>query len=96
MIFIKISNRIDELKEKFNKCGKVGDVYIPRNFQTNQPRGFAFIRFVDRSEGEEAMRALDGADLDGRTLRIQEAKDRRPDNPRSYMLSRLGRYQDRG
>ena len=52
----------------------MGDVYIPRNYSTNEPRGFAFVRFVDKRDAEDAQRALDGADIDGREIRIQEVR----------------------
>ena len=49
-------------------------MYIPRNYSTNEPRGFAFVRFVDKRDAEDAQRALDGADIDGREIRIQEVR----------------------
>mmetsp|Transcript_17118 Transcript_17118/g.23536 ORF Transcript_17118/g.23536 Transcript_17118/m.23536 type:complete len:181 (+) Transcript_17118:18-560(+) len=62
----------ESLREKFSPYGDIGDVYIPRNFGTNEPRGFAFVRFVDKRDAEDAQRALDGAEVDGREIRIQE------------------------
>lgn len=78
------------LKEKFSPYGEIGDVYIPRNFGNNEPRGFAFVRYLDKRDAEDAQRALDGSDLDGREITIQEAKERRPDNPRESMSNRGG------
>mmetsp|Transcript_17119 Transcript_17119/g.23540 ORF Transcript_17119/g.23540 Transcript_17119/m.23540 type:complete len:214 (+) Transcript_17119:18-659(+) len=80
----------ESLREKFSPYGDIGDVYIPRNFGTNEPRGFAFVRFVDKRDAEDAQRALDGAEVDGREIRIQEAKERRPENPKAHMASRGG------
>lgn len=76
------------LKDKFGAFGEVGDVYIPRQYGSSEPRGFAFVRFANREQAEEAQRALDGTELEERTLRIQEAKERRPENPRSAMMNR--------
>eukprot|EP01035_Chromulina_nebulosa_P023517 gene23517-30487_t len=95
MFTLKVDNisfrtTTDSLREKFSHYGDVGDVYIPRNYSTNEPRGFAFVRFVDKRDAEDAQRALDGADIDGREIRIQEAKERRPENPRQFMASRSG------
>jgi hypothetical protein len=73
------------LKELFSPYGEIGDVYIPRSFGSNEPRGFAFVRFVDKKDAEDALRALDNTEYEGRTLAIQEAKERRPDNPRGAM-----------
>ncbi|KAB0389902.1 hypothetical protein E2I00_006673 [Balaenoptera physalus] len=45
--------------------GRVGDVYIPWDRFTEEPRGFAVVRFHDKSDAEDAMDALDGIVLDG-------------------------------
>ena len=66
--------RPESLREKFSAYGDVGDVYIPRNYGTNEPRGFAFVRFIDKRDAEDAQRALDGAEIDGREIRIQEVR----------------------
>lgn len=71
--------RPDMLKEKFSVYGEVGDVYIPRLPGSSDPRGFAFVRFVNQRDGEEAMKGLDNTEIDGREIHIQEAKDKRPD-----------------
>lgn len=77
--------RPESLRELFSAHGEIGDVYIPRSFNSNEPRGFAFVRFVEKKDAEDALRALDGTEFDGRTLTIQEAKERRPENPRGAM-----------
>eukprot|EP00611_Tribonema_gayanum_P003049 TRINITY_DN12373_c0_g1_i1.p2 TRINITY_DN12373_c0_g1~~TRINITY_DN12373_c0_g1_i1.p2 ORF type:complete len:137 (-),score=24.70 TRINITY_DN12373_c0_g1_i1:127-537(-) len=41
-------------------------------------RGFAFVRFMDKRDAEDALHRMDGQDLDGRVLRIQFAMERRP------------------
>jgi RNA recognition motif-containing protein len=40
-------------------------------------RGFAFVRFPNRSEGEDAQRGMDGKTIDGNVVTIQEAKEKR-------------------
>jgi arginine/serine-rich splicing factor 2 len=84
----------DILKDMFGAYGEVGDVYIPRNYNTNEARGFAFVRYLDKRDAEDAQRALDGKDVDGREIRIAEAKERRAENPREAMMDRRG--NDRG
>ncbi|NQY92034.1 MAG: RNA-binding protein [Deltaproteobacteria bacterium] len=44
---------------------------------TGRSRGFGFVEFDDDGEAQSAMEAMDGQDLDGRTLRVNEANDRR-------------------
>ena len=61
--------------------GDLGDVYIPRDRFTKESRGFAFIRYYDERDATDAMDSLDGADLDGRDLRVQFAKYGRPTTP---------------
>jgi RNA recognition motif-containing protein len=45
--------------------------------ETGRPRGFGFVEFEDAGSAEAAMRALDGTDMAGRNLRVNEAHDRR-------------------
>ena len=71
--------RTDLLREKFSPYGEIGDIYIPRGFNSSEPRGFAFVRFNEKKDAEDALRALDGTELEGRTLTVMEAKQRRPD-----------------
>jgi RNA recognition motif-containing protein len=44
--------------------------------ETGRSRGFAFVEMEDASAADDAMRALDGSDMGGRTLKVNEAKDR--------------------
>ena len=52
--------REDDLRYKFDRYGKLLDVYIPRDPSSNKPRGFGFVTFVDRRDAEDAVDALDG------------------------------------
>ncbi|XP_008563559.1 PREDICTED: serine/arginine-rich splicing factor 2-like, partial [Galeopterus variegatus] len=61
------------LRPLFEKYGCIGDVYIPRDCFTKEPRGFAFVRFLYKHHAQDAMDALDGIVLDGRVLRVQMA-----------------------
>eukprot|EP00035_Acanthoeca_spectabilis_P007857 m.144916 g.144916 ORF g.144916 m.144916 type:complete len:190 (+) comp14110_c0_seq2:1254-1823(+) len=70
-----------ELREIYSKYGEIGDIYIPRNRATNESKGFAFVRFMDKKDAEDAMAALNGEMHDGREMRVQLAKYGRPDKP---------------
>jgi len=88
MISLKVDNLTyrttsDDLEYLFEKYGKVGDVYIPKDHRTRESRGFAFVRFYDKRDAEDAMEALDGRQYDGRELRVEIAKYGRPDNDRN-------------
>ncbi|MBN3283808.1 Serine/arginine-rich splicing factor 2 [Acipenser ruthenus] len=78
----------ETLRRVFEKYGRVGDVYIPRDRYTKESRGFAFVRFHDKRDAEDAMDAMDGAVLDGRELRVQMARYGRP--PESHHGRRGG------
>jgi len=45
--------------------------------ETGRPRGFAFVEMSEASAAQEAIRALDGSDLGGRNIRVNEAQDKR-------------------
>ena len=67
----------DELRDVFARHGEVQSVNVIMDRDTGRPRGFGFVEMTDSSAAEDAMRALDGSDLGGRSLRVNEAQDRR-------------------
>jgi cold-inducible RNA-binding protein len=62
------------LRSLFEKHGAVGSVNIVTDRDTGQPRGFGFVEMSNDAEGEKAIAALNGTDLDGRTLNVNEAR----------------------
>ena len=71
----------DELREAFEVHGTVSSASIIMDRETGRSRGFAFVEMPDGAEGEAAIKALDGAMLQGRAVRVNEARprpDRRP------------------
>lgn len=86
MISLKVDNLTyrttpEDLRRVFERCGEVGDIYIPRDRHTRESRGFAFVRFYDKRDAEDALEAMDGRMLDGRELRVQMARYGRPNSP---------------
>jgi len=71
----------EDLRRVFERCGEVGDIYIPRDRHTRESRGFAFVRFYDKRDAEDALKEMDGRILDGRELRVQMARYGRPTSP---------------
>jgi RNA recognition motif-containing protein len=67
----------EELRSLFEQHGGVGSVNVITDRETGRPRGFAFIEMDDADAADSAMRALDGRDLGGRSLRVNEAQDKR-------------------
>ena len=58
----------------FETHGTVGRVNIVTDRDTGQPRGFGFVEMANDGEGEKAIAAVNGTDLDGRTLNVNEAR----------------------
>ena len=55
---------------------KVNEVALIMDRETGKPRGFAFVQMASEQAAKAAIAALDGKELDGRTLRVNEAQDR--------------------
>ncbi len=58
----------------FEPFGSVDRVNIVTDRDTGQARGFAFVEMSNSAEGDAAINALNGRDLDGRTLNVNEAR----------------------
>jgi RNA recognition motif-containing protein len=67
----------DALRTAFAGNGRVvKEVAIPSDRETGRPRGFAFVTMGSDADAKAAIAALDGKDLDGRPLRVNEAQDK--------------------
>lgn len=58
--------------------GTVSDVHIMTDRETGRSRGFGFVEMSTDEEAQAAVQEMDGADLDGRPLRVNEAQPRQP------------------
>ena len=63
-----------ELRGLFEPHGKVEKVSLVTDRETGRSRGFAFVEMTDSGEAEKAIAALNGSELGGRALKINEAK----------------------
>lgn len=66
----------DELREAFSPYGNVGEVSIVKDQYTKTSKGFAFVEMTEQTEAEAAMSNLNGKDLKGRPLTVNEARPR--------------------
>jgi cold-inducible RNA-binding protein len=64
----------DELYAAFAQYGAVERVNIITDRDSGQPRGFAFVEMTDRREAENAIAQLNGAELNGRAMNVNEAR----------------------
>lgn len=64
----------EELQAAFANFGTVEKVDIVRDRDSGQPRGFAFVEMSDRSSAETAISRLNGTEMNGRALNVNEAR----------------------
>ena len=68
----------DRLQEVFSAYGTVESAKVITDRMTNRSRGFGFVEMSSQSEAEEAIQKLNGSQLEGRTLTVNEAKPQQP------------------
>ena len=78
----------NDLQDMFEQHGKVAEVALMMDRTTGRSRGFAFVTMNDATEGNAAMSAFNGKEVQGRTLTVNEARPRE-ERPRQ---SAGGRY----
>jgi RNA recognition motif-containing protein len=67
-----------DLDAAFSAYGQVDRVQIVKDRESGQSRGFAFVEMSNNADADKAMAALNGAELSGRTLTVNEARPREP------------------
>ncbi|MCH2134396.1 MAG: RNA-binding protein [Phycisphaerales bacterium] len=72
----------DALRDAFSQHGTVDEVAIITDRDTGRPRGFAFVTMSSEDEGRAAIENLGGKELDGRTLNVNQARERQSGGPR--------------
>lgn len=71
-----------ELRSIFQEHGAVERVSLVTDRETGRARGFGFVEMTNAAEADKAIAALDGSDLGGRPMKVNEAKPK-TDRPRS-------------
>ena len=66
----------DDLREVFAEYGAVNNVKMPRDRETGQKRGLAFVEMGTEAEEQQAIESLDQAEWMGRTLKVNKARPR--------------------
>ncbi|HEY0768932.1 MAG TPA: RNA-binding protein, partial [Sphingobacteriaceae bacterium] len=67
-----------EVRALFEAFGEVKSVKLVKDFQTGEPRGFAFVEMPVKEQANEAINALDSKEFQRRTLKVNEAKPKGP------------------
>lgn len=73
----------NDLQDLFEKHGQVGEVSLVTDRMTGRSRGFAFVTMNDNTQAQAAMSALNGKEISGRALTVNEAKPRE-ERPRNF------------
>ena len=68
----------DQLKEFFSESGEVVSANVITDKYSGRSKGFGFIEMSSEKEAKEAMKTLNGKELDGRTIVVDEAKPQAP------------------
>jgi RNA recognition motif-containing protein len=68
----------DSLRDAFSQFGDVTEVKIVTDRETGRSRGFAFVSMGDSRGASQAISQMNGTNVDGRDLRVNEAEERQP------------------
>lgn len=68
----------DSLRTAMARFGTLQEVKVITDRDTGRSRGFGFVTFANESDADMAISEMDGAELDGRTIKVNEAQEKRP------------------
>jgi RNA recognition motif-containing protein len=74
----------DELRSAFSQFGTVTDLYVAMDKMTGRPRGFAFVTMGTPEEAKAATEKMNGTDLGGRQLTVNEARPKEEGGGRGF------------
>ena len=74
---LSFSTTEEELREIFEKHGTLVSIKVITDRETGRSRGFGFVEYEDASSATEAQNSVNGQQLGGRDLRVNEAHDKR-------------------
>ncbi|KAJ8498240.1 hypothetical protein OPV22_008792 [Ensete ventricosum] len=95
---IPLNCRPEDLRVSFERFGPVRDVYLPKDYYTGEPRGFAFVEFVDPYDASEAQYHMNKQLFGGREITVVLAAEsrKRPEDMRKRARIRGPSGDDRG
>ena len=68
----------EQLRDLFAAYGEVDKINVITDRDTGRSKGFAFVEMADEAGAAAAISQINGREVDGRTIRVEEAKPRRP------------------
>ena len=78
---LSYSTTDESLKQAFSAFGEVVSAKIIKDMATGSSKGFGFVQMATAQEAQVAVESLNGTDLDGRTLRVSEARQKPEGGP---------------
>jgi RNA recognition motif-containing protein len=82
----------DDLRGFFEEYGEVSSAKVIMDKFTNRSRGFGFVEMSSNESAQKAIKELDGATVDGRAIRVNEAKPREDRPKKSFSNSNNSRW----
>jgi RNA recognition motif-containing protein len=80
---LSYSSTDEDLRAAFEQYGEVHSARVITDRDTGRSRGFGFVE-MDEGSADEAIQAMNGSELQGRALRVNEARPRQPRPPRNW------------
>jgi len=74
---LSFNSTADSVRAAFQSFGEVTDAHVVSDRETGRSRGFGFVTMSSQAEAQKAIAEMNGALLDGRPLRVNEAEERR-------------------
>lgn len=81
---LPFSTSDEELNELFSAHGTVASAVVVKDRDTGRSKGFGFVEFENDDEGKAAEKALNGSDVGGRSITVNEARPREERPRRDY------------
>ena len=72
------SVRDQDLMTLFSEYGTVSSAKVIIDRETDRSKGFGFVEMANNAEAEEAIKSMNGRNLSGRTIRVNQAEERKP------------------
>lgn len=86
----------EKLKEMFGSYGETEEMTVISDKFSGRSKGFGFVTFVNDADADKAIAEMNGKEVDGRELKVNEAKPMDPDRPRPPRRDFGGNSRDGG
>jgi len=70
-----------ELSELFSSYGEISEAVVIKEKYSGRSKGFGFVTIVEKEGGEKAVSEMDGKEVQGRAIKVNEARPLDPDGP---------------